>query len=111
MEDIYLQKFKKKNEFSDDNKAFIFNLTKNMIRKNKNSYKKVILNFSDSSYYISFGRAFKVFALSGNCLNDNNSSSGTCSSEANFDSQETNIFNISGKTSFKVENFEVFQVI
>ena len=104
-------KIQKKNEFSDDNKAFIFNLTKNMIRKNKKSYKNAILNFSDSSYFIRFGSGCKVLVISGNCLNGNNSSSETCSCEANFDSQKTNIFNISGKTSFKVENFEVFQVI
>jgi hypothetical protein len=45
----------KKNEFLDDDNAFLFNLSKNIIKKNKKSSKNEIKNFSDSSYYIRFG--------------------------------------------------------
>ena len=105
-------KIQKINKFSDDNKAFIFNLTQNIIRKNKKSYKKAILNFKDSSYFIKFGNSCEVLEISGNCLNDIKSSSIYCQCETNFDCETTNIFNIMNKrTNFRVENFEVFQVI
>jgi len=60
-------KIKKSDEYSDDNKAFLFNLTKNIIKKNKKSFKKAIQNCSNSSYFIKFGSSCKVFYLDGNC--------------------------------------------
>jgi len=42
-------KIQKKDEFSDDSKAFIFNLSKNILKKNKKSYTNAIKNFNDSS--------------------------------------------------------------
>ena len=48
-------KIKKNDNFSDDNKAFLFNLTKNFVKNNKKSYSNAKKNFSDSSYFIRFG--------------------------------------------------------
>ena len=103
----------KKDEFSDDSKAFIFNLTKNIIRRNKKTYKKAIKNFNNSNYFIRFGSDCEIFTISGNCLDDKKSYSKYCScSGANFDSDKADIFNnLEGSTFFRVENFEVFQVI
>ena len=71
-------KIEKKNEFSDDEKAFLFNLSKNIIKKNKKSYKNAIKNFNDSSLFIRFGSDCEIFTLSGNCLNDNKSYAKYC---------------------------------
>jgi len=103
-------KILKNNNYYDDNKAFLFNLTQNFVRKNKKSYSNAIKNFSDSSYFIRFGNSCQVFILSGNCLNDNNSMVTYCSCTTNFDCDNYDLFNSKGK-SFKVENFEVFEVI
>ena len=77
-------KIQKKNESSDDSNAFIFNLSKNIIKKNKKSYVNAIRNFSDSSYFIKFGSC-NCYALSGNCLNDTQSQASYCSCQTNFD--------------------------
>ena len=53
----------------------------------------------------------EVFKLSGNCLNSNDSCIDTCGCETNFDVQKKNLLNKTGSNKFKVENFEVFQVI
>ena len=103
-------KIKKSSEYSDDNKAFLFNLTQNIIKKNKKSFKNAIQNCGDSSYFIKFGNKCKVFYLDGNCLNSNNSYADTCACEANFDCDSTNLLNNTSGKSFKVENFEVFEV-
>ena len=103
-------KIQKSNEFSDDNKAFLFNLTQNIIKKNKKSFKNAIQNCGDSSYFIRFGNSCKVFYLDGNCLNSNNSQVTTCTCDANFDCGSTNLLNNSSYINFKVENFEVFEV-
>ena len=104
-------KIQKKDEYSDDDKAFIFNLTKNIIKKNKKSYKKAIKNYNDSSYFIRFGSACPIFSLSGKCLTEESSKfySCGCSGAANFDTDKLSILNQSSK-SCKIENFEVFQV-
>jgi len=105
-------KILKKNEFVDDNKAFLFNLSKNFVRKNKKNCKRAIKNFSDSSFFIRFGSDCEVLALSGNCLKDTKSSACRCScSNSNYDTDNSNIFNDNTTVSFKIENFEVFQVI
>ena len=104
-------KIQKNNEFLDDNKAFLFNLSKNIIKKNKRSYKNAIQNCSNSTFFIRFGNNCKVFYLAGNCLNSKESYAYYCNCETNFDTQQTNIFNRSQGEYFKVENFEVFQVI
>ena len=104
-------KIQKSNEFSDDNKAFLFNLTQNIIKKNKKSFKNAIQNCSDSSYFIKFGNCCKVFYLDGNCLNSNNSYADTCSCDTNFDCDSINLINNTNNKNFKVENFEIFEVI
>lgn len=104
-------KIQKNNEFVDDNKAFLFNLSKNIIKKNKKSYKKAIQNCSDSTFFIRFGDSCKVFYLSGNCLNNKESYAYNCGCSTNFDTEYANIFNRNTGDYFKVENFEVFQVI
>ena len=112
LEDTYQLKLKK-NEFLDDDNAFIFNLSKNIIKKNKKSSKNAIKNFSDSSYFIRFGSDCEILTLSGNCLNDRNSQARYCyCSGSNYDCDTYNLFNKEySKDYFKVENFEVFQVI
>lgn len=100
----------KKEEFSYDDKAFLFNLSKNIVKYNKTNYSKAVKNFSNSSKFIKFGDC-DVFLLSGNCLNNNESYVSTCGCNCNFDCGNSNIFNKSGGQRFKVENFEVFQVI
>ena len=100
----------KKDEYSCDDKAFLFNLSKNFVKNNKKKYDKAFRNFSDSSNFIKFGNNCNVFLLSGNCLNNTESKVDTCGCECNFDCDKSNIFNQSGCQSFKVENFEVFQV-
>ena len=106
-------KIQKNNEFIDDEKAFLFNLTQNIVKRNKNSYKNAIQNCNDSTFFIRFGDKCKVFYISGNCLNSNDSHVHycTCKENTNFDTQVTNIFNHHADEDFKVENFEVFQVI
>ena len=105
-------KIQKKDQFYDDAKAFVFNLSQNIIKKNKNSYKNAIKNFDNSSSFIRSGGSCDIFTLSGNCLNDTKSHAKFCTcSGANYDCGTNNIFNIyEGATYFKVENFEVFQV-
>ena len=104
-------KIQKEDAYSDDEKAFLFNLTKNIIKKNKKSYKNAIKNFSDSSFFIKFGNDCHIFSLSGNCLNDNKSLAYTCTCQTNFDSDNLNIFNKNDCSNFRVENFEIFQVV
>ena len=103
-------KILKNNNYSNDSKAFLFNLTQNLVKKNKKSYENAIKNFSDSSYFIKFGNNCQIFNLSGNCLNDNNSMTTTCTCSTNYDCDSKDLFNSEGK-HFKVENFEVFEVI
>ena len=103
-------KIQKKDEFSDDNKAFLFNLTQNIIKKNKKSYKNAIKNFNDTSNFIRFENSCNVFILSGNCINDNESYITTCSCEANFDCDSLNLFNKNNDMNFKVKNFEIFEL-
>ncbi len=104
-------KIQKNDGFLDDNKVFLFNLSKNIVKKNKKSYKKAIQNCSNSTFFIRFGESCKVFYLAGNCLNSKDSYAYYCGCQTNFDIQDTNIFNRSKGEYFKVENFEVFQVI
>ena len=99
----------KKEEFSYDDKAFLFNLSKNIVKINKTNYSKAVKNFSNSSKFIKFGDC-DVFILSGNCLNNKESQVRTCSCGCNFDCEKLNILNQNGSQNFRVENFEVFQV-
>ena len=101
----------KEDKFHDDDKAFLFNLTMNFVKRNKNTHKNAIKTFNDSSNFIRFGSCCRVFQLSGNCLNDSKSYAGTCINDANFDCKSTNLFNLSSSNNFQVENFEVFEVI
>ena len=101
----------KDDNFYDDEKAFLFNLTKNFVKRNKKSPSKADKNFSDSSNFIRFGNGCNVFLLSGNCLNDNKSLAATCSCGTNYDCQNKNLFEDTGNTYFQVENFEVLEVI
>ena len=103
-------KIQKVNAFSDDEKAFLFNLTQNFIKTNKKSYKKAIKNFSDSSFFIRFGGDCEVLSISGNCLNDKKSQAYNCSCSTNFDTEDSNLFNKNEETFFQVEMFEVFQI-
>ena len=97
----------------DDDKAFIFNLTKNIIKRNKNSIKNSIKNFT-SSYLIKFGSHCDIFSISENCLNDKSSyvKYCLCGGAGNYDCYDDNLLS-SGRVNinFKVENFEVFQVL
>ena len=104
-------KIQKQKIFQDDNKAFLFNLSQNIIKKNKKGFKNAIENYNDSSGFIRFGDSCKVFFLSGNCLNEKTSYIDTCSCSTNFDCDNSNLLNKTGDISYKVENFEVFQVI
>ena len=106
-------KIEKKSEFLDDNKAFVFNLSKNIMKKNKKTYKNSIKNFSDSSFFIRFGSACEILSISGNCLNDKNSQAKYCNCNgSNYDCDKNNLFDKYNSTDFfQVENFEVFQVI
>ena len=103
-------KIQKKDEYSDDSKAFIFNLSKNILKKNKRSFQNAIKNYNDSSYFIKFGGC-NCLLLSGNCLNDSQSKVGACDCQNNFDCNGGNLFNRCSCDSVKIENFEVFQVI
>ena len=62
----------KEDKYCEDDKAFLFNLTKNFVRKNKKSHLKAVKNFKNSDYFIKFGDR-DVFILSGNCLKDGKS--------------------------------------
>ena len=106
-------KIQKNNEFIDDEKAFLFNLSQNIVKRNKKSYKNAIQNCGNSTFFIRFWESCKVFYISGNCINSNNSHVHycACDGKTNFDTQNTNIFNRQKDEDFKVENFEVFQVI
>jgi hypothetical protein len=106
-------KIQKKDGFSDDDKAFVFNLSKNIVKRNKKNTKNAIKNFNNSSYFIRFGSSCDILTLSGNCLNNSESHSKYYSCNgANFDCDEYDIFNNeTGDKYFKVENFEVFQVL
>jgi len=106
-------KIQKNDEFLDDEKAFLFNLTQSIVKRNKKSYKKAIQNCSNSTFFIRFRDNCKVFYISGNCLNSNDSHVHycTCDGKANFDTQDKNIFNRHKDEDFKIENFEVYQVI
>jgi hypothetical protein len=104
-------KIQKKNEFTDDNKAFLFNLTQNIIKKNNKSYQNAIKNYNDSSYFIRFGEGCNTFTLSGNCLNDTKSTAAVCTCDTNFDCSPYNLFNRTSTEYFQVDNFEVFQVV
>ena len=103
-------KIQKKDEYSNDSKAFIFNLSKNILKKNKRSYSNAIKNYKDSSYFIKFGGC-DCLLLSGNCLNDSQSKVGACDCKNNFDTSPYNLFNRNSCDEIKIENFEVFQVI
>ena len=100
----------KKDEFLYDGKAFLFNLTQNIIKKNKKNFDKAIKNFDDSSKFIKFGSDCNVFLLSGNCLNDKESMVDTCSCQTNFSCESANLLNKKGSQKFKLDNFEVFQL-
>ena len=100
----------KKDEFLYDDKAFLFNLSQNIIKKNKKNFNKAIKNFNDSSKFIKFGSDCNVFLLSGNCLNDKNSMVDTCSCQTNFSCENSNLLNKGSSQYFKVDDFEVFQL-
>ena len=106
-------KIEKKNEFQDDYNAFLFNLSQNIIKRNKKSSKNAIKNFSDSSYFIRFGSDCEILTISGNCLNDRNSQARYCNCNgSNYDCDKNNLFDkYNSADFFQVENFEVFQVI
>ena len=104
-------KILKEDKFYDDKNAFLFNLTKNFVRKNKKSYTNAIKNFNDSSNLIRFGNGCPVFILSASCIIDNKSMVTSCTcNNTNYDCQNKNIFDTSGGVSFQVENLEVFEV-
>ena len=106
-------KIEKKTAFVDDNKAFLFNLSRNFIRKNKKSFKNAIKNFGDSSFFIRFGGSCEILSISGNCINDRKSHSKYCScNSSNYECDITNLFNKKeAEDFFMVEKFEVFQVV
>ena len=93
-------KIEKKDEYVDDNKAFFFNLSQNIIKRNKKSSSNAIKNFKDSSGFIRFGNSCKVFYLSGNCLNSNDSKIDTCGCTTNFECEELNLLNKTGGINF-----------
>ena len=47
-------KIQKNNEFIDDEKAFLFNLSQNIVKRNKKSYKNAIQNCGNSTFFIRF---------------------------------------------------------
>ena len=103
-------KIEKVSKTSADKNAFLFNLTKNIIKKNKKQYNRAITNFSDSSNFIKLGDC-STFSLSGNCVNDEKSYFDTCGCDNNFDCSPNNIFDEKSGSYRKIENFEVFQII
>ena len=103
-------KIEKNEEFLDDEKAFLFNLTQNFTKTNKKSFKNAIKNFNNSSHFIRFGSDCEVLSISGNCLNDKKSYAYSCSCSCNYDTASSNLFNKNEGTYFQVEILEVFQV-
>ena len=104
-------KILKSDKYQDDNKAFLFNLTKNIVKRNLKSHVNAIKNYNGSSNFVKFGNSCDVFRLSGSCLNDKNSKVDTCDCETNYDCQNKNLFDASGGIYFQVENFEVFEIL
>ena len=84
-----------------------------ILLKEKKNTKNAIKNVNNSSYFIRFGSSCDILTLSGNCLNNSESHSKFCSCNgANCDCDKYDIFNNEiGDKYFKVENFEVFQVL
>ena len=89
----------------------MFNLTKNIVKRNLKSHVNAIKNYNDSSNFIKFGNKWDVLRLSGNCLTDKNSKVDTCGCEANYDCDNLNLFDSIGYITFQVENFEVFEIL
>ena len=105
-------KLEKKTEFADDNKAFLFNVSKNFIKKNKKNNKRAIKNFNDSSFFIRFGSDCECLSISGNCINDKKSKASLCTcNNSNYDTDNSNLFNEKQSNNFQIDVFEVFQVI
>ena len=105
-------KIEKKTEFADDNKAFLFNVSKNFIKKNKKNNKRAIKNFNDSSFFIRFGSDCECLSISGNCTNDKKSKASLCTcNNSNYDTDNSNLFNEKQSNNFQIDVFEVFQVI
>ena len=103
-------KIEKKEGYSEDRKAFLFNLSQNFIKTNKKGFEKAVKNYSNSSFFIRFGEC-EVLSISGNCLIDKKSQAYNCGCSCNYDTQYSNLFNKNEQTFFQVEIFEVFQVI
>ena len=101
----------KKKGFKSDPNAFLFNLSNKIIKKNlKQKFEKAVYNYDDNSNFIKFGEC-DCFRLAGNCLFNKNSYADTCNCSTNFDCQSKNLLNGGNGEQFKVDNFEVYQII
>ena len=101
----------KKKGFKSDPNAFLFNLSNKIIKKNlKQKYEKAVYNYDDNSNFIKFGEC-DCFRLAANCLYNKNSYADTCSCCTNYDCQNKNLLNGGNGEQFRVDNFEVYQVL
>jgi len=101
----------KKKGYKSDPEAFLFNLSNKNIKKNlKQKYEKAVYNYDDNSNFIKFGEC-DCFRLAGNCLFNKNSFADICTCSTNFDCKDKNILNNTNGESFKVDNFEVYQIL
>ena len=89
----------------------MFNLSNKIIKKNlKQKYEKAVYNYDDNSNFIKFGEC-DCFRLAANCLYNKNSYADTCSCCTNYDCQNKNLLNGGNGEQFRVDNFEVYQVL
>ena len=101
----------KKKGFKADSEAFLFNLTNKIIKKNlKQKYEKAVYNYDDNSNFIKFGEC-DCFRLAGNCLFNKSSYADTCQCACNFDCKDKNILNNGNGEQFRVDNFELYQIL
>jgi len=105
------ENIEKREGYKSDSNAFLFNLSKKILKKNlKGNYDKAIYNYDDTSNFIKFGSC-DCLRISGNCLKEKTSYIVTCSCDTNFDCWGTNLLGGTSGQSFCVENFEVYQII
>ena len=101
---------KKKKGFKSDSNAFLFNLSKKILKKNvKGYYDKAFYNYDDTSNFIKFGDC-DCLRISGKCMKTKDSYADTCGCNTNFDCSNTNLLNNNNEKNFQVENFEVYQI-
>ena len=104
------ENIEKKKGFKSDSNAFLFNLSKKILKKNvKGYYDKAFYNYDDTSNFIKFGDC-DCLRISGKCMKTKDSYADTCGCNTNFDCSNTNLLNNNNEKNFQVENFEVYQI-